>query len=101
MVISHLLMYREIPFLRNSQTFLWSYYDKSGKEIDAILKENERYCAIEVKYRMQVDEREIKRISPVKRYIMLSKEDTWLKGETLIIPLDVFLAFIPSSERNV
>ena len=47
--ISHLLLHQEIPFLRTARTFLWGYYNKSGREIDAILKENGGYLGIEVK----------------------------------------------------
>ena len=39
--------------------------DKSVKEIDAISQEDGGYSAVEVKHRGQVDERDIKRISPV------------------------------------
>jgi predicted AAA+ superfamily ATPase len=98
--ISHLRMYDEIPLLRTGNTFLWNYYDKSGKEIDAIFKINGSYLGIEVKYQWQVDERDIKRIIPVKKYIILSKEDIGGRGDMMIVPLDVFLALLPSSKRN-
>ncbi|TET08891.1 ATP-binding protein [Candidatus Aerophobetes bacterium] len=101
MVISHLRMYGEIPFLKTANTFLWYYYDKSGREIDAIFKENAGYSGLEVKYRGQVDERMLKRIAPVKKYIILSKEDVGGRGDMMIIPVDIFLALLPVSERNV
>jgi len=100
LVLSHLLMYQEIPLLRMGKTFLWNYYDKNGKEIDAILKEKERYSAIEVKYRAGAGE-QIKRIQPIQRYFILSKEDVGGKGKTMMVPVDSFLALLPSSERNV
>jgi predicted AAA+ superfamily ATPase len=100
-VISHLQMYSEIPFLKAGKTFLWSYYDKKGKEIDAIFRKNEKYSALEVKYQWQVDERDINRIAPVKKYILLSKEDIEYKGDLMIVPVDVFLALLPVSQRNV
>ncbi len=80
---------------------MWSYYDKSGKEIDAVFKENDEYLGIEVKYQAGVSEKDLKRIIPVKKYLILSKEDVAGKEETLIVPVDVFLALIPTSERNV
>jgi predicted AAA+ superfamily ATPase len=93
-VISHLLMHKEIPYLRESKTFLWNYYDKSGREIDSVVKVKKKYLGIEIKYRAQVDERDIKKISPIKDYILLSKENVGEKGNVLIIPVDVFLSLL-------
>lgn len=101
MVISHLRMYGEIPFLKTANTFLWYYYDKGGREIDAIFREDGGYSGLEVKYQGQVDERKVKRIAPVKKYIVLSKEDVGGRGDIMIIPVDIFLALLPVSERNV
>lgn len=100
-VVSHLLMHKEVPFLKTGKTFLWSYYDKSGKEIDAVFKENDEYLGIEVKYQAEVSEKDLKRIIPVKKYLILSKEDVAGKEDTLIVPVDIFLALLPTSERNV
>jgi len=100
-VISHLMLHKEIPFLKKASTFLWSYYDKSGREIDAILKEDERFLGIEVKYRSQVSEIKIRNLPPVKKYIILSKGDVGGKGETMIIPVDIFLALLLTSKQNV
>jgi len=99
-VLSHLIMHREIPFLRNPITFLWYYYDKSGKEIDAIFK-NDGYWGVEIKYKSEVNEKDIKRLNPVKKYIVLSKESAGGDGEVIIIPVDVFLSLLPPSEKNV
>jgi len=99
--ISHLLMHREVPFLKTARTFLWSYYDKSGREIDAILKENGGYSGVEVKYRAQVSEIKVRKLEPVKKYIILSKEDAWGKGETMVVPADIFLSLLTVSEKNV
>ncbi|MEA3360989.1 MAG: DUF4143 domain-containing protein [Thermodesulfobacteriota bacterium] len=100
-VISHLRMYGEIPLMRVGSTFLWYYYDRSGKEIDAILRGNERYLGIEVKYQNQVNERDIRRISPLKRYFILSKEDVERRENLMILPVDIFLALLPISEKNL
>ena len=100
-VISHLLMHQEIPFIRAGRTFLWSYYDKSGKEIDAILKEDDGYSGIEVKYRTQVSGTGKRKIVPVKKYIIVSKEDSEIKEETMIVPVDILLCLLTISERNI
>ncbi len=100
-VISHLLMHQEIPYLRAARTFLWSYYDKSGREIDAILKEDGRYSGIEVKYRAQVSEAKLRKIGPVKRYIILSKEDVGRSEDTMMIPVDIFISLLTPSKRNI
>ncbi len=99
--ISHLLMHREIPFSKKAQTFLWSYYDKSGREMDAILKEDGGYSGIEVKYRAHVSEIKMRKIEPVKKYIFLSKEDIGGRGETMVVPVDIFLSLLTASEKNV
>ena len=101
MVVSHLRSYSEIPFLRTAGTFLWYYYDKSGREMDVIFKNDGGYSGLEVKYQGEVDERDIKRIAPVKKYFILSKEDFGGKGNAMIIPVDIFLALLSASERNV
>lgn len=100
-LISHLLMNQEIPYLKEGRTFIWYYYDKSGKEIDAIMKVDKRYLGTEVKYRTQVDERDLKKISNIKDYILLSKQDIGRKDNVLISPIDLFLVLLPLSERNV
>lgn len=100
-VVSHILLHKEVPFLKTGNTFLWSYYDKSGKEIDVILKETGEYLGIEIKYGGEVSEKDVRRIAPLKRYIILSKEDVGGEGETLVIPADVLLALLTTSERNV
>ena len=100
-VISHLLKHHEIPFLRTSKTFLWNYYDKSGKELDAIFKKNGTYSALEVKYRPGIREIKVKKISSLTKFIILSKEDIGGKDNLVIIPVDIFLALLSSSERNL
>ena len=100
-VISHILSHREIPFLKAGRTFLWYYYDKTGKEIDLIVKVNGVYLGIEVKYREQVGPRDIKKIDPVKKYLILSKRDVAISEDLLIIPVDVFLSMLKVSERNL
>ena len=72
-----------------------------GREIDVIFKDDGGYSGLEVKYQGEVDERDIKRIAPVKKYFILSKEDFGGKGNVMIIPVDIFLALLSASERNV
>ena len=43
----------------------------------------------------------IKRVEPIKRYIVLSKEDVGYKGEVMIVPMDIFLAPLPVSRKNL
>ncbi|MCI0494401.1 ATP-binding protein [candidate division KSB1 bacterium] len=99
--ISHLRIQGEAPFMRSANTFLWFYYDKSGKEIDIIFKGNGISYGIEVKYQNQVSERDIKRIIPIQKYFLLSKEDFDIQENLYIVPIDIFLALILSSENNL
>lgn len=100
-VISHLLNHGELPFLRASQTFLWNYYDKSGKEIDAVIKEDHAYTGIEVKYQTSVSITSTRGIDIFSKFIVLSKEDAGGEAEVIIVPVDLFLALLPSSKRNI
>ncbi|MDZ7264089.1 MAG: ATP-binding protein [candidate division KSB1 bacterium] len=99
--ISHLRLQGEAPFLRSADTFLWFYYDKSGKEIDIIFKGDGISYGIEVKYQNQVSEKDVKRIVPIQKYFLLSKEDFDIQENLYIIPVDIFLALILSSENNL
>jgi predicted AAA+ superfamily ATPase len=100
-VISHLRMHREIPLLRSPETFLWNYYDRSGKELDAIVKGDGEYLGIEIKYRNIVTGERMKKISPIKKYIILSKEDVGGGEDPMVVPVDLFLSLLSPSERNL
>jgi len=100
-VLSHLLLHKELPYLRKGRTFLWTYYDKAGREIDAVFRGYEGYRGIEVKYQAEVDERGVRRVTPIRDYILLSREDIGGKGNVLIAPVDLFLSLLPGSERNL
>jgi len=100
-VVSHLRMYGEIPFMKGCNTFLWYYYDKRGREIDAVLEEQGGFCGIEVKYRQGTDERSVRRIAPLKKCFLLSKVDFQYDEKTMVVPVDIFLSLLPVSERNL
>lgn len=87
------------PWWRQGVEF--AHYEKNGKEIDAIFRGDERYLCIEIKYQNQVNERDIRRIAPLNRYFILSKEDVERKENLMILPVDIFLALLPVSEMNV
>lgn len=96
-VLSHLLMHREVPYLREGRIFLWTYYDKSGREIDGVARTDGTYWGIEVKYQTSVDEWDFRLVVPIRDYILLSREDVGGKGDILIVPVDAFLALLPLS----
>ena len=100
-VISHLRLHNEIPLMRTGNSFLWNYYDKQGKEIDTILRTNGRHLGIEVKYGNQVTEKDVHHITPIREYLILSKDDYGVSRDTMILPVDVFLSLLKPSERNV
>ncbi len=101
LVVSHLRMYGEVPLMKECNTFLWYYYDKRGREIDAVLREREGFCGIEVKYRRDTDERSVKRMAPLKKRFLLSKVDFRRSESTLVVPVDIFLSLLPVSQRNL
>ncbi len=100
-VVSHLRMHGEVPLMKSGNTFLWFYYDKGGREVDAVYESESGYSGLEVKFRGGVDERDMKRISPLKKYLLLSKEDVWSGAKMMIVPVDIFLALLPVSKNNL
>ena len=100
-VLSHLLMHKEVPYLREGRTFLWTYYDRAGRELDAVIRLAKGYRAVEVKYQAQVDERNLRRTAPIKDYILLSRDEVGGRNNLLIAPVDIFLSLLPVSKGNV
>ena len=100
-VISHLRSYGEIPLLKKGHTFLWFYYDKSKKELDAIMKSNSQILGFEIKFQSQVESKTIKRIDPVKKCILLTKDNVGIEDDLIMIPTDVFLSLLPKSDKNL
>jgi hypothetical protein len=101
-VASHILANGERPFLREGNTFVWFYCDRSGREVDFVVKgREETLLGLEVKYQANVAESDVFRISPLKRYVLLSKDDIEESGNALIVPTEIFLAFLAVSERNL
>ena len=100
-VFSHLLMSREIPYLKEKNAFLWFYYDTRGKEIDNVLNINGNYLGIEVKYQNDVGTSDVARITGIDDYIILSKDDFIENGHTIVVPVDAFLALLERSKHNL
>ena len=100
-VLSHLLMHKEVPYLREGRTFLWTYYDRAGRELDAVIRLAKGYRAVEIKYQAQVDERNLRRTAPIKDYILLSRDEVGGRNNLLIAPVDIFLSLLPVSKGNV
>ena len=101
-VCSHLIMNRERSILREHNTFLWFYYEARGKEIDYILlRTDASYLGLEVKYQSHVSFKDISTVSPVKKYIILSKEDISKEEDVLMVPIELFLALLETSSNNL
>lgn len=100
-VCSHLIMNKEVPILREPKTFLWFYYDTRGREINHVLRTDESYLGIEVKYQSGVSFKDISTVSQVKKYIILSKEDLGKEENILIVPVELFLALLGASSNNL
>ena len=100
-VIAHLRMVKEVPLMKTTHTFLWYYYDKNGRELDAVFKKKNSYMGVEVKYSREVDSRDLRRVTPIKEYLLLSKEEVNRGADNLVLPVDVFLSLLPTSGRNL
>lgn len=99
-VTTHLTVTQEIPLMKEPRTFLWFYYD-ARREIDNVVRVNKSFVAVETKYRSEVSAKDILKISPIKKYIILSKEDLGLKRNTLIAPVETFLSLLEKSKHNL
>ena len=100
-VVSHLRMYGEIPLMKECSTFQWYYYNKQGREIDAVMREPTGFLGIEVKYQRDTDEGSMKRIAPLRKSFLLSKMD-FSKGEgCVVVPVEIFLSLLPVSSKNL
>lgn len=100
-VATHLARTKEYPIMNEAKdTFLWFYYD-ANKEIDIIYKETD-FLGIEVKYKHNVSSKEMKRIQEMKKYLLLTKDESILRDEKcILVPAGVFLSLLKSSERNL
>ncbi|MCD6530459.1 DUF4143 domain-containing protein, partial [Candidatus Bathyarchaeota archaeon] len=98
---SHLLMSFEIPYLKEASTFLWFYYDSKGRELDFVVRKNDGYLGIEVKYQNDVSPRDIVRVPEIDTYIILSKEDYIETENTLVAPAELFLSLLEKSKSTL
>lgn len=100
-ICTHLILTMERPLVRVVDTFLWFYYNHSGREIDFIIETDGGHTALEVKYQKKVDYRDIYKIPQINRYIILSKEDIGMKNNVLMIPIPIFLVLLKKNRYNL
>jgi len=100
-VSSHLIANQEIPMMREPKTFLWFYYNTRGKEIDNILRLDDKYTAIEIKYQNEVSSRDIWRAPQVRDYAILTKEDQRTEGNVILAPVDLTLAILEKPHQTL
>jgi uncharacterized protein len=100
-VENHLAQTKEIPYLREWNTYLWFYYTtRTGKEIDFIYK-GDGYLGIEVKYKEEVSTQEITWTPEVKMTIVLTKNQFEIHKDILFIPISVFLVCTDKSLKTL
>jgi hypothetical protein len=85
--------------MREPKTFLWFYYNTRGKEIDNILRIDDKYMAIEVKYQSEVSSRDIWRTPHVRECAILTKEDLRTEDNVVLAPVDLTLAILEKSHQ--
>jgi hypothetical protein len=102
LVAAHLLQSKEIPYTGEWRSYLWFLYTSGGKELDFLYKNGSgELLGIEVKYRESVSMRDITRVRGVKRYLVLTKDQLEMEGETLFVPVSLLLALLEKSERVI
>jgi len=92
---------QEIPMMREAKTFLWFYYNTRGKEIDNILRLDDKYTAIEIKYQNEVSSRDIWRAPQVRDCAILTKEDLRTEGNVVLAPVDLTLAILKKPHQTL
>jgi len=100
-VSSHLIANQEIPIMREAKTFLWFYYDTRGKEIDNILRINDKYVAIEVKYQSEVSSKDVWRLPQIRECAILTKEDLGTENDVILAPVDIILAVLEKAHQTL
>jgi len=100
-VCSHLIMSREVPILREPETFLWFYYDTRSREIDNVLKIDGSCAGVELKYQSKVGFKEVLTVPQIKKYVVLSREDIRKEENILTVPVELFLSLLKKSNHNL
>ncbi|MFQ5711833.1 MAG: ATP-binding protein [Candidatus Geothermarchaeales archaeon] len=100
-VCSHLIMNEEKPILKEPKTFLWFYYDTRGRELDYVLRTEESYLGVEVKYQGSVSFEEVLKVPQIKKYVILTKEDIGKEKNVLMIPVELLLSLLKKSNCNL
>lgn len=91
---------KEIPYIKEWNTYLWFYYTRTGKEINFIYM-GDGYLGIEVKYREEVNTQEITWTPEVKMTIVLTKNQFEIHKDILFIPISVFLVCTDKSQKTM
>jgi len=100
-VSSHIIMNLETPYLQEKDTFSWFYYDTSGREIDNVVRVDQDFLGIEVKYRNNVSAGDVNKRPEISNYIIVSKEDYSTSKDVAVIPASIFLAMLDVSDHNL
>ncbi len=98
-VANHLVQTKEEPYIKEWRTYLSFFYTTTGKELDFIYKKKEELRGIEVKYKEEVDKREIMRINGIAEYIVLTKNQYERFESMAFIPVSLFLSVLEKSGR--
>ncbi len=100
-VVAHLIRNGEVPYRRDSHSFIGFAYDLKGREVDAVL-EGGRF-GVEAKWQADVRAADIARIEGVKRLLVLTREDYELDaGEGIdLVPASLALATLTESEAHL
>ncbi len=101
---NHLVQTKEEPYTKEWRTYLWLFYTSTGKEVDFVYKKpffktKENLVGIEVKYKEEVDKREITRINGIAEYIVLTKNQYERFDSMAFIPISSFLSVLEKSKR--
>lgn len=95
----HIALTTEMPVMKEKDTFLWTYYDRS-REVDFVYRGDKGFLAIEVKYQTEVKERDVFHMDAVKNYLILSKTTLNLE-DVMIVPLSTFLVLLDKSKEHL
>jgi predicted AAA+ superfamily ATPase len=81
-------------FNHHERTFFWKKSGKKDKEIDFIIKKDDEYFPLEVKYQTKITRRDLGNLFSLKKGVLLSKQHTESYKSYAILPVEAFLLMI-------
>jgi hypothetical protein len=97
----HLAMQGESPPMRMTDAFLWFHYDRRGEVDFVVARPDGGLTAIEVKWQRRASPSDLHRLAECDQHLLLTRNDTDLHGDVLMLPVPLFLALLEPSAAHL